>query len=156
MDDPTRQRKLITDDVQHALGKAQMVTIPVWCVSQLGCLPVEAGCSLQDSAGVTSMADGVLAKGDSEINHDIAVLRILKTAHRKNIKFNADTIQFKMRECKFFGQLLILEGMSINLMKVEAIRQMGTLKCKKELESFQGMVNYLKCYSSQLTQVAEP
>ena len=32
---------------------------------------------------------------------------------------------------------------------------MGVPKCKRELEGFQGMVNYPGCYSSQLTQVAE-
>ena len=46
--------------------------------------------------------------------------------------------------------------MSVNLKKVDAIREMGAPKSKKELESFQGMVNYLNHFSSWCTQVAEP
>ena len=61
-----------------------------------------------------------------------------------------------MRECKFFGQLLNPEGMNINPKKFNAIMWMRVPKCKKELKCFQGMVNYLKCYSSQLKWVAEP
>ena len=49
-----------------------------------------------------------------------------------------------MREYKFFGQLFIPEGMSINQRKVNAIRKMDALQSKKELESFQGIANYLK------------
>ena len=45
--------------------------------------------------------------------------------------------------------------MSVNAKKVHAIRQKGAPKCKKELVSFQGMVNYLEHYSIQLRQVAE-
>ena len=61
-----------------------------------------------------------------------------------------------MKKCKFFGQLLTPEDISINLKKVNAIRSMAPPQYKKELESFQGMMSYLKCYSSLLKQVAEP
>ena len=61
-----------------------------------------------------------------------------------------------MRECWFFGYLLTLEGMSIIPKKVNDIMQLGAPKCKKELESFQIMVNYLKHYASWLVHVAEP
>ena len=91
--------------------------------------------------GATGIADDLLAKGDSEVSHDLAVFSLLGTAQSNNLKFNTDKIQFKMKECKFFGQLLTMEEMSINLRINIAIRQMGASKCKKEQESFQGMVN---------------
>ena len=43
-------------------------------------------------------------------------------------------------------------GMKIDDRKVEAIKQMQAPKDKKGLQSFQGMVNYLKRYSAQLTR----
>ena len=39
-----------------------------------------------------------------------------------------------MKECKFFGQLLTPEGLSINQKKVDAIRKMDAPQAKKELE----------------------
>ena len=105
--------------------------------------------------GATGIVDGVLAEEDSEINYDIAVLSLLKTTRSTNLNFNTDKIQFKTWECNFFGHLLTPEGMSIDLNKVNAIKLMGAPQCKKELESFQGVINYLKCYSSWLTQVEE-
>ena len=98
--------------------------------------------------GVTGVAGDVSVKGDNEISYDVAVLSLFETAQSNNLKINPDKTQFKTKECKFFGQSLIPEGTSINLKKVSTIRQMDTLQCKKELESFQGMVNYLTCSSS--------
>ena len=106
--------------------------------------------------GVTGIADDVLAKGDDETSHDVPVLSLLKTAWSNNLKFSPDKVQFKTIECKFFGQLLTQVGMSINLKKVSPIRKMDALHSKKELESYQGMVNYLKWYSSRLMLLAEP
>ena len=105
---------------------------------------------------ITGIADDVLAKWNDETRHDVAVLSLLKTAQSKNLKLNPNKIQFKMKECQFFGQLLTQEGMSIDQKKVDAIKKMDASQTKKELESFQGMEKYLKQYSSRLTQVAEP
>ena len=87
----------------------------------------------------TGIADDVLSKGNDETGHDVAVLSLHKTAQSNNLKFNPDKIEFKMKECKFFVQLLIQEGMSINQKEVNATRKMDAPKSKKEQESFWGM-----------------
>ena len=48
------------------------------------------------------------------------------------------------------------EGMKIDHRKVETIKQMGTPKEKKGLQSFQGMVNHLKRYSGHRMKLSEP
>ena len=106
--------------------------------------------------GVTSITDDVLAKGTDDRSHDIAVLRLLETARANNLKLNPNKFQFKTQQCRFFGQVLTPEGMSIDPKKVEAIRQMQPPQARKDLESFQGMVKYLKHYSNNLTKLAEP
>ena len=98
--------------------------------------------------GDTGITDNVLTKGNNEISHEEAVLSLLKAAKCSYLKLNTGKIWFKTKECKFFGQLFTQEGMSINPKKVSAIRQMDAPEYKKQLESFQGMVNYQKCYSS--------
>ena len=44
-------------------------------------------------AGFIGITDDVLAKADSEINHDVAVLSLLDTPKNKNLNFNPDKIQ---------------------------------------------------------------
>ena len=74
------------------------------------------------------IANDVLAKDDSEINHDIMVLSLHETAQNNNLKFNPDRIQFKRRDCRFLWKLLTQEGMSVDQKKVDATRQMDTMQ----------------------------
>ena len=81
---------------------------------------------------------------------------MLETVQSNNLKFNPDKIPFKTKECKSFGKLPTPEDMNIDQKKVKAIMKIDALQSKKELESFQGMVNCLKQYSSRLMHMAEP
>ena len=72
------------------------------------------------------------------------------------IKFNPKKLQFKSSKWEFFGHTLTPEGMKIDDRKVEAIKQMSAPKDKKGLQSFQGMINYLKRYSVKLMKLSEP
>ena len=83
--------------------------------------------------GVRSIADNVLAKGNDETSHDVAVLSLLKTTRCNNHRFNPNRIKFKTKECKFFQKLLTPEGMSINQKKVDALKKMNEAKSKKKL-----------------------
>ena len=100
--------------------------------------------------------DDILTRGVDSKDHDVNLLRLLKTARMKGIKFNPKKLQFKTTECEFFGQTLTPMGMKIDDRKVEAVKQMQAPKDKKGLQSFQGMVNYLKRYSAQLTRLFQP
>ena len=46
--------------------------------------------------------------------------------------------------------------MKIDDRNVEAIKQISAPRDKKGLQSFQGMVNYLKRYSAKLMKLSEP
>ena len=102
--------------------------------------------------GVTECVDDILTRGIDSKDHDVNLLRLLETARMNWIKFNPKKLQFKTTECEFFGQTLTPMGMKIDDRKVEAVKQMQAPKDKKGLQSFQGMVNYLKRYSAQLTR----
>ena len=111
---------------------------------------------LQGVKGITGCVDDVLAKGADSKDHDVNVLRLLETARMNGIKFNPKKLQFKSTKCEFFGHTLTPEGMKIDDRKVDAIKQMSAPKDKKGLQSFQGMVNYLKRYSIRLMKLSEP
>ena len=95
-------------------------------------------------------------RGIDSKDHDVNLLQFLKTARMNGIKFNPKKLQFKTTKCDFFGQTITPEGMKVDDKKVEAIKQMKAPKDKKALQSFQGMVNYLRRYSAKLTRLFEP
>lgn len=60
-------------------------------------------------------------------------------------------------KCEFLGHTLMpFQGMKIVDRKVGAIKQMNAPKHKKGFQSFQGMVNHLKCSSVQLMKLSKP
>ena len=73
-----------------------------------------------------------------------------------NLLLNPDKIQFKSTDCKFFGHRLTPEGLKPDPEKIKAILAMQPPQSIQQLQSFNGMVNYLKRFSPVLSELAEP
>ena len=106
--------------------------------------------------GVHGISDGILTNGETETTHDGRLLTLLETARMNNLSLNPDRIQFKSTDCKFFGHRLTPEGLKPDPVKKKAILQMPPPQYIQSLQSFNGMVNYLKRFSPVLTELAEP
>ena len=106
--------------------------------------------------GVHGIADDILTHGETEVQHNGRLLTLLETARMNNLSLNPDKIQFKSTDCKFFGHRLTPEGLKLDPKKVKAIVKMPALQSIQSLQSFNGMVNYLKRFSPVLTDLAEP
>ena len=65
-------------------------------------------------------------------------------------------MQFKSTDCKFFGRRLNLDGIKVDPKKIEAIIQMDLPQNVANLQSFNGMINYLKKFSPVLSKLSEP
>ena len=105
--------------------------------------------------GVHGIADDILTHRETEIQHDGRLLTLLETARMNNLSLNPDKMQFKPTDCKFFGHRLTPEGLKPDPEKVKAIVDMKPLQSIQSLQSFNGMVNYLKGLSPVLTELSE-
>ena len=65
-------------------------------------------------------------------------------------------MQFKSTNCKFFGHRLTPDGIKVDPKKIEAIIQMDPPQNVANLQSSNGMVNYLKKFSPVLSRLSEP
>ena len=99
------------------------------------------------------IADECLVAGANDTKHDIALLTLLHAARLNGIKFNEKKMQFRSTEYEFFGHVLTPDGMKVDLKKVAAVSKMDPLTNKHELQSFLGLVNYMKKYSCKLTKL---
>ena len=106
--------------------------------------------------GIHRIADDILTHGKTEIQHDGRLLTLLETARMNNLSLNPDKIQFKFTDCKFFRHRLTPEGLKPDPEKVKAIADMKPPQSMQSLQSFNGMVNYLKRFSPVLTELSEP
>ena len=106
--------------------------------------------------GVHGIADDILTHRETEVQHDGRLLTLLKTARMNNFSLNPDKIQFKSTDCKFFGHRLTPEGLKPDPEKIRAILAMQPPQSIQQLQSFNGIGNYLKRFSPVLSELAEP
>ena len=99
---------------------------------------------------VIVIADGIMVVGKqhNHKDHDIALTNLLETARKCNIRLSFDKLQYKKTEVDFFGETYTTDGHQPAQSKVSAIVNMPAPTCKKQVQSFIGMVNYLSKFSA--------
>ena len=98
----------------------------------------------------------VVGKQPNHKNHDLALTMLLNTARKCNVCLNYEKLQYKQKEVKFFGETYTLDGHKPVQSKIKAIQEMPAPQCKKRVQSFIGMVNYLSKFSARLSKLTEP
>jgi transposase InsO family protein len=93
--------------------------------------------------GVESYLDDIVIWGSSKKEHDERLRNVLSRARESGFKFNPNKCKFSVSEIKYLGHIFSDKGVSIDKDKVESIKNMPAPTCKKELERFLGMTNYL-------------
>ena len=109
--------------------------------------------SVPNSAGIV---DDILCHGKEETTHDAAVITLLETARANNLTFSANKFVFKSQDCTFFGGHLTPAGCKMDPKKLQAISEMRPPENLQDLQSFQGLVNYLNRFSPALAYLTVP
>ena len=105
--------------------------------------------------GVLRIADDIVHRA-TEDTHDGTVLVLCETVRLNSLSLNTKKMQFKSTDCKFFGHKLTPDGIKVDPKKIETIIQMDPPQNITSLQSFNGMVNYLKKFSPVLSELSEP
>ena len=105
--------------------------------------------------GVYGIMDDIVIHGATENTHDGTVLILYETARLNNLSLNSKKMHFKSTDCKFFRHRLTPDGIKVNPKKIEAIIQMDPPHNVASLQSFNGMLNYLKKFSPVLSEPSE-
>ena len=106
--------------------------------------------------GVHGIADDILTHRETEVQHHGRLLTLLEPARMNNPSLNLNKMLFKSTDCRFFRHRLTREDLKLDPEKVKAIVDMKLPQSIQTLQSFSGMVNYLKRLSPVLTELSEP
>ena len=98
----------------------------------------------------------VIGKQPNHKDHDLALTTLLNTARKCNVHLNYEKLQYKQKEVKFFGEKYTLDGHRPVQSRIKAIQEVPVPQCRKQVQSFIGMVNYLSKFSARLPELAEP
>ena len=89
------------------------------------------------------ITDDIIVVGKNHRDHNLALTTLLEMARKCNVQLNYDKLQYKKTEVEFFGENYMINGHKPDQTKVSTITSMPELSCKKEVQSFIGMINYL-------------
>lgn len=106
--------------------------------------------------GVETYIDDILIWGETKELHDSRLRLVLERARAKNFKLNKAKCKVGLSEIKYLGHIFSKDGLKPDQSKVEAIIQMPTPECKKDVERFLGMVTYLAKFVPNMSQNTEP
>ena len=118
--------------------------------------------TLEGLDGIVCIADDILVYGEgndvteAERDHDRRFIALMERCHQRNIKLNAQKLQFKLKEVKFMGTIITDQGMKPDPDKAAAITQMPAPQNKPALLRFIGMVNYLSPFCANLSSEIQP
>ena len=107
---------------------------------------------------VIVIADDIMVVGNQQNHrdHDIALTNLLETARRSNIHLNYDKLHYLATEVDFFGETYTTDGCKLAQNKMSVKTEMPPPTCKKQVQCFIGMINYLSKFLARLMELAEP
>ena len=107
---------------------------------------------------VIVIADDIMmiGKQHNHRDHDQGLINLLATARKCYVRLNYERLQHKQEEVDFFRVIYTTNGYTPAQSKVKAIDEMPAPTCKKQVQSFIGMINYLSKFSARLSEFVEP
>ena len=99
---------------------------------------------------VIVIADDILVVGKQPNlkDNNLVLTTLLNTARKCNVHLNYKKRQYKQKEVEFFREICTLDGQKPAQYKIKAIQEMPPPQCKKQVQSFIGMINYLSKFSA--------
>ena len=112
----------------------------------------------QGLPNVFSIADDILIAGFSDMirDHDAMLNKVLRKCRKANLKLNKDKYLFKCTSIPIFSEIILKSNVRPDPRKIQALKAMPLPKCKKELKSSLGIINYLSTFSQMTAEVCEP
>lgn len=100
--------------------------------------------------------DDILVKGSTIQEHDKNLLNVVEKARRNNIKFNLTKLQFRIEEVRYIGHVFSGNGIRPDEDRLESIKQLSCPRDKKDLQKFLGIVNYMRMFVPNLSDLTHP
>ena len=81
---------------------------------------------------------------------------MLKRCRKHGIRLNRQKAELSKNEVTFLGHVITCDGPKPDPQKIKAIVDLKPLTCVKEVQSFNGMINYLSKFLPKLSEMTTP
>ena len=102
----------------------------------------------------------VVGRGNSEAeamhDHDKNLQALLQRCEERGVRLNADKLKLRMHAIPFVGHRATDQGLCVDPVKVQAIKEMPTLKDVAGIQRLLGLTQYLSKFLPQLSNITQP
>jgi hypothetical protein len=109
-----------------------------------------------DIKGVSLYFDDLCIASDSKDENDKILREVLQRAKQFNVKFNFNKFQYCVSQVKYVGVIFCEQGMLPDPDKIETIKKLENPKNKPDLQRMLGMVNYLRHFIPNMSELVSP
>ncbi|CAI5671480.1 unnamed protein product [Oreochromis niloticus] len=106
--------------------------------------------------GVDASMDDIIVWGSTKAEHDMRLRNVFEATRKANLKLNKEKCQLGAKELTFVGDILSSEGIRPDPQKVSAIENMPRPQCKKDVQRFNGMINYMGKFIPNFSEKMAP
>uniref|UniRef100_A0A0A9YGK9 RNA-directed DNA polymerase n=1 Tax=Lygus hesperus TaxID=30085 RepID=A0A0A9YGK9_LYGHE len=111
---------------------------------------------LQDQKNAVAMMDDILVWGTTEKEHDYYLREVLTKLRAAGMTLNKEKTELKKNTVRYLGHIISETGISVDPLKVNAIKDMKELTNVKEVQRFLGMVNFVAKFVPLKSEILEP
>lgn len=99
--------------------------------------------------------DDILVFGENEEKHEEAFKAVTERLIKNGLHVNQKKVEYKVTKAKFLGHIIEYNKISLDLEKVDSIRNLKTPKSKEEVQQFMGIVNYYRKFINNCADKSE-
>ena len=111
---------------------------------------------LKQCPGVIGIHDNMVIFGVDQEDHDAKLINLLNVCQKEGLVLNSNKLELRREWVTFFGAEYSAQGMHPDPKKVQGITEMTSPMEKQKLQSFLGMVNYMRTFIPSLSHHTEP
>lgn len=109
-----------------------------------------------DIENVLIYFDDILIVGGNRKEHDETLRKVLERAKEKNVRFNINKAQIALERVKYLGHIFSYNQIQPDPERLLAIEKMERPKNKKDLQTFLGVVNFMRSFIPNLADLTAP
>jgi len=111
---------------------------------------------LTNMGKVAVFIDDVIVGTETEERHDELVAEVIRRLEENDLYVKPEKCKWKVKEVKFLGVVIGLEGIKMEKGKVKGVLEWPTLKYVKDVQKFLGLANYYRRFIEGFAMVARP
>lgn len=111
---------------------------------------------LGPDTGILSYMDDIIVLNSTFETHLASLEQLFAALQAAGLTLKPSKVQFGQKEIEYLGHVISAKGISVSTDRIQAITQLPTPTCIKDLRSVLGMVNFVRRFIKDYAEITAP